>query len=96
LTPGNLPGVVENVQIMSAQRDSTVTWSPVQGSSGYVVLVEWYVDSEVGPIPFVWARQVGAEATSFQYNREFTRVSVVAIGQGTAFTALNVVADVSP
>lgn len=73
-----------------------MTWSPVQNASGYVVLVEWLVDSEVGERPFVWARELGAGATSFTYNREFTKASVVAIGEDLAFSALDEVYDVSP
>lgn len=75
----------------------------MSGASGYVVLVEWLVNSEVGPLPFVWAREVaGGSSTSFTYNRKFTRAAVVAINGGTVvggakqFTPLDDVADVRP
>lgn len=100
VTSGTLPATPQDVSVQSAPRDSTVTWSPVEGATGYVVLVQWFTDSEVGPLPFVWAREV--EGTSFSYDREFTRAAVVAIGDGDipsgakAFTALGGVRDVSP
>lgn len=86
----------DTIQVQAARRSSTVTWSPVEGASGYVVFVKWLVDSEVGFNPFVWAREIRGE-TSFTYNREFTKASVVAIGQGeTAFSPLDLAYDVEP
>lgn len=74
-----------------------MTWSPVQGATGYVVMVEWFTSSEVGPVAFVWARELGADATSFNFNREFTRAAVLAEGDGPkAFTALSAVEDAFP
>lgn len=98
ITEGSLPGNPQNVQISSAEDSSTVSWDAVQGASGYVAIVRWLVDSELGPdsIPFVWAREVGADATSFTYDRDFTSASVVAIGDNVAFTPLDVAYDVTP
>ena len=98
ITGGSLPGNPQNVRLSSSEDSSTVTWDSVQGASGYVAIVRWLSDSELGPdtIPFVWAREVGADATSFTYDRDFTSASVVAIGDSVAFTPLDVAYDVTP
>lgn len=93
---GSLPTVPQGVEMQAAPRSSTVSWSRVSDVEGYVVLVEWLVNSEVGPLPFVYARAVGAEETSYTYNREFIRASVIAVGQDNAFSALGAAYDVTP
>lgn len=84
-----------------------MTWTPVSGATGYVVLMEWMVyNSEVGaPLPVYVAREVfGGGSSSFTFSRKLTRVAVVAIsgaggtigGGAKQFTALNRVGDVYP
>jgi hypothetical protein len=65
--------------------------------------MEWLVDSEVGPLPFVYAREVlGAQASSYTYARRFTRATVIANTGGDLstgakrFTALDQVIDIYP
>lgn len=104
IVAGALPAAPQNVRLRASAspKSSTVTWNAVQGATGYVVLMEWYTNSEVGPLPFVWAREVAASATSYTYNRQFTRTAVVAITGGTipngakSFTPLDKVIDVFP
>lgn len=92
--PNELPDTPQNVQIQAAKRSSTVTWDPVEGAESYIAVVQWFTGSEVGPLPFVWAREVST--TSFTYNREFTKASVLAVVKDTAFSPLNAVSDVTP
>lgn len=98
ITSGSLPGNPQNVRLASTEDSSTVSWDLVQGASGYIAIVRWLVDSELGPdsIPFVWAREVGADATYFTYDRDFTSASVIAIGDNVAFTPLDDAYDVTP
>jgi len=98
-TKVKLPSIVQNVSLEAATRRSTVTWSGVEGATGYIVVVEWYtkVYETGGQTPFIWAREVKADTTSFTYDRKFTRASVLAIGDDRkAFTPLDKAFDVKP
>jgi hypothetical protein len=104
ISSGALPDAVSNVRIAAQDKTSTVTWSPVAGTTSYVVLFEWMVyNSEVGaPLPVYITREVvGGSSSSFTYGRKLTRAAVVAVTGGTIassakqFTALNRVNDVS-